>query len=453
MDKRIEKWYEDHSNEVVDLAKHIWEQPETAFEEYKACRMTSDFLKRHGFDVYAYNCYDKTKEPNAIVASWGTGKPVIGILGEYDALAGLGQDAVPFKSPKPGSGHGCGHCLIAPACSSAAIATKAVMEAEGLSGTIKFFATPAEEGGSGKLYMARDGMFKDVDCMMFWHPQARNITPYEVALAAISIMKVEFFGKTSHAGRAPEQGRSALDAAELMNIGVQYLREHVATDCRMHYSYLATGERPNIVPEYAALLYYIRSKDLPSNKELLERVKKVGEGAAMMTETEVKFTVNSMGSETFIVHSFNRFFYESMKKVPAIKYTKEEEEFAKTIYENVVGKKPEGDVLFRGIDEPTGVTKFAAGSTDCGYITYTIPTSRLFGYGVVHDIPGHHWAVTALSGMGIGHKGMLFASKAIAQCSVDILRKPEVINEWWEEHRALKGDKAVEPIWPPESPQ
>lgn len=448
MNEAIKKWYESCSDGVIALAKEIWSNPEPLMEEYNSCAKTAEFMRKHGFDVKTYHCKYKDRKPNTVIATWGSGKPVIGIIGEYDALNGLGQDPVPYESRKPGYGHGCGHNLMAPACGAAAVAAKAALEAEGLEGTIKFLACPAEEGGSGKLYMVRDGMFDGIDCCMAWHPDSKNIIPFEGVLQAISNMTFEFYGKPAHAAASPEMGRSALDAAELMNVGVQYLREHITDDSRIHHIYLAAGDRPNIVPEYASLYYYVRSKDLDSNKELVERVKKVAKGAAIMTETDVKITLNSMCSETFIVKSFNDFLYNSASKIPAVEYTHEEKEFARTLYKNAMGKEPLEDVLFTGLDKPTGITKHIPGSTDVGYVTYMIPTSRLFGLGLIKDVPMHHWAVTATVGMSIGFKAALFAGKAIAQCAYDICNNPEVVKTWWEELSTKRGNSNFEPVWP-----
>lgn len=448
MNEVIKKWYGMYSDEVIALAKEIWSNPEPLMEEYYSCSKIAEFFKKHHFDIMTYHCKYKNREPNTVVATCGSGKPVIGIMGEYDALKGLGQDAVPYHSSKPGFGHGCGHNLIASACASAAVAAKTAIEVEGLSGTIKFLGCPAEEGGNGKLYMVRDNIFKGIDCCMFWHPMPCNIIPYEGILQAKSSITFEFYGKPAHAAVSPEKGRSALDAAELMNIGVQYLREHITDDARIHYIYLAAGDRPNIVPEYASLDYYVRSRDLESNKELVERVKKITKGAAMMTETDIKITLNSMCPETFIVNSFNDFLYDSASKIPTIEYTSEEKEFAKTLYKNVMDKDVFEDVLFTGLDKPTGITNHVSGSTDAGFVTHLIPTSRLFGFGIIKDIPMHHWAVTATAGMGIGFKAALFAGKAIAQCAYEICKTPEVVGIWQEELRTKRGDRDFEPIWP-----
>lgn len=435
MNEAIGKWYEQYADQTIALAKALWEDPELAMEEFHACALTADFLRKQGFSVETFHCRDEGVPPNTVVATWGSGKPVIGIMGEYDALPGLGQDAVPYPSRREGSGHGCGHCLMTPACSSAAAALKAALEAEHLPGTIRFIAAPAEEGGMGKVHLMKRGVFEGLDCCMAWHPMDYDITPYEGVLQAMAQLKFEFFGKAAHAAVCPEQGRSALDAAELMNVGVQYLREHVPDDVRIHYSYLAAGERPNIVPDYAALSYYVRGKNIAVVDQIVERVKKVAQGAAIMTETRTECTHLGSMTETCIINGFNQFLYQSASKIPRVEYTAQEHAFADTLYENIIGKKPTCEVLPAALAAPTGVERHVPGSTDAGCVTKSVPTGRLFGLGIVRGIPAHHWGVTASVGMSIGHKAALFAGKALAQCGYDIVKNPAVLDTWWEELR------------------
>ena len=341
--------------------------------------------------------------------------------------------------------------MMTPSCGSAAIALKAAMEAEGLSGTIKFFACPAEETVEGKMHMARDGVFDGLDCCMAWHPKYCDLQVRENIQNSLTNMKVEFFGKSAHAASVPYDGRSALDACELMNVGVNYLREHVEPTTRMHYSYLSAGEKPNIVPQYAAVHYFLRTKDLKSNYELFERVKKVAAGAAMMTETECKVTVNVMASGCIQISGFNDFFYEAMKKIPPLEYTAEEMAFAKELFENVNGRKPkEGEaVIPTGIQKPTGEHVNAPVSTDAGYVTRLTPTSRLHGWGWVYGTPGHSWGIVAASGHEIGLKAAVHAGMAQAQCGYDIAKDPSVIEPWradLDAQLAKEGD--IKPIFP-----
>jgi len=430
----IQDWYDAHGETVKNMARTIWEHPEPAMEEFFACQSTRSFLEGEGFSVKAYHCRDKSLPPNTVEAVAGNGFPVIGIYGEYDALPGLGQEAVPWHAPIPGWGHGCGHCLMTPAGASAAAAAWKAMQAENLSGTIRFISCPAEETGEGKADLFRLGAFDGLDCCLAWHPMSYDLTPFEGTLQALASYRFEFFGQAAHAAQNPDMGRSALDAAELMNVGVQYLREHVASDVRIHYSYLNAGEKPNIVPAYAALHYMIRARDSAHNEEVIDRVKAIARGAAMMAGVEMRSTLLSTTSETCIVHSFNRFLYEAAQAVPPLVYTSQEEDFARELYKNIRGSSSPGfDPLPRKLVPPTGRDIPMTGSTDAGYLTKTVPTARLFGLGVVRDVPGHHWGVTASVGSSIGQKAAVFAGKAMAQCALEVARHPDQIMLWKEE--------------------
>ena len=451
LNQHIQAWYDAYGQEVKDLAVKLWELAETALEEYESCKLTAAFMEKHGFSVETFNCCDSTKPANTVVATWGSGHPVIGFIGEYDALPGIGQELKPYPAPREGNGQGCGHNLMAPSCGSAALALKAAMEAEGLSGTVKFFACPAEETVEGKMHMARDGVFDGLDCCMAWHPKYCDLQVRENIQNSLTNMKVEFFGRSAHAASVPFDGRSALDACELMNVGINYLREHVDPTTRMHYSYLSAGEKPNVVPRYAALHYFLRTKDLKSNYELLERVKKVAGGAAMMTETECKITVNVMASGCIQISGFNDFFYEAMKKVPPLTYTEEEMEFAREIFRNVNGREPnEGEeVIATGIKKPTGQHINAPVSTDAGYVTRLTPTSRLHGWAWVNGSPGHSWATVASSGHALGLKAAVHAGMAQAQCGYDIAKDPSVIIPWRADLDAqLAKEGNITPIFP-----
>lgn len=450
MNNVIINWFNDNKEKVIALAKNIWERPEIAMNEFFACKETANFLKSNGFKIKTYNCKDKNLPANTLIATWGTGKPVIGIIGEYDALDGMGQDAVPYRSPKDGPGHGCGHNLMAPSCSAAAVAVKAAMETEGLNGTIKFYGCPAEETIEGKLCMIRDGVFEGLDCVIAWHPGPRNLQIREGIQSSLTNMKIEFFGNEAHAAVNPDKGRSALDACEIMNVGVNYLREHCTDEVRIHYSYLSAGEKPNIIPKYAALNYFARSKDLKTNLELVERIKKCAAGAALMTETDYKVTIIAMTPGCRPIHSFDKFFYNSMQKLPPLEYSQEDYWFAKELYKNIFSKesKNEESLLYKTIDKPTGLAPSVPGSTDVGYLTYLVPTSRLVGLGIPKDIPGHSWGVVACAGSPIGFKAAIYAGMAQAQCIYDILKNPEVITTWLNELNSYNSDNDVKPIFP-----
>lgn len=447
----ISEWYEKYSNEVTELAKKIWEASETAMEEYKSCKMTAEFMEKHGFKVKTFNCCDSTKEPNTVVAEWGNGSPVIGFIGEYDSLPGMGQAVSPKREPIEGNGQGCGHSLMSPSCGSAAIALKAAMEAEGLKGTIKFFGCPAEETVEGKMHMVREGVFDGLDCCLAWHPQGRKLQIRENIQNSLTNMKVEFFGTSAHAAAAPEQGRSALDACELMNVGVNYLREHTEPTTRIHYSYLSAGEKPNVIPRYAALHYFIRTKDLKSNHEMFERVAKCAQGAAIMTETDYKITINAMVSGCIQISDFNQFFYESAAKVPPLTYTEEEMAFARELFTNMYEREPEEneEIIATELIAPTHEHVNAPGSTDVGYVTRMTPTSRMVGLGMITGTPMHSWGAVAAVGHPIGLKSAVYAGKCQAQCGYDIVKNPDVIKGWRKDLDAqLEAEGKVDIVFP-----
>lgn len=450
MNSIIGKWYESNKGGVDALAKTLWENPELGHSEFYACKTNAEYLRSHGFDVTTFNARGDDAPDTAIVARFGSGHPVIGIYGEYDALPGLGQDSVPYRSERDGCGHGCGHNLMAASCSSAAVAAKAAMEAEDLQGTIIYIGCPAEEGGAGKMYMLRDGWFDELDCLLGWHPRSNDLSVQEKLQMTLAHVIIEFRGVSAHAAVNPESGRSALDACELMNIGVQYLREHCTDDVRIHYSYLSAGEKPNVVPAYAALDYYCRSKSLESCHDLVERIRKIANGAAQMTETECTFTIECMHSGCQPLVGFNSFLYESALKIPPLEYTDEEKEYAVELCKNVTGKIcDKEDVLAHNLAEPTGKFFFASGSTDVGCVTYKIPTARIYGLGVAKGVPMHHWGVVATTGNSIGFKAAQYAGKALAQCAYDLFKEPEHIAGFRKElDERLKG-AYTEQVFPP----
>ena len=451
MNQTIKAWYDRYGDEVCQWAKALWDAAETAMEEYESCRISAEFMKKQGFEVSTFNCRDSKGKHNTLVAQWGSGSPVIGIIGEYDALPGMGQRVSACREPIEGNGQGCGHSLMTPSGASAACAVKAAMEAENLCGTVRFFACPAEETVEGKMHLARDGVFDGLDCCLAWHPQGHALRIRENIQNSMTNMKVEFFGTSAHAAVAPEMGRSALDACEIMNVGVNYLREHTEDSTRIHYSYLSAGEKPNVVPRYAALHYFMRSKDLRSNYALFERVSKCAQGAAIMTETDYKITVNSMVSGCVQISDFNQFFYESALKVPPLEYTEEELDFAARLFANIHGRQPaEGEeVISTSVTAPTHNHTNSPSSTDAGYVTRLAPTSRMVGLGMVNGTPMHSWGAVAAVGHPIGLKAAVYTGKCQAQCAYDILKNPEVIKGWKADLSAqLKKEGEVKIIFP-----
>ena len=450
MNPILKKWFEDHGDEVAKIGLDLWNHAEPGLEEYYGCRRTAEFMEQNGFQVETFHILGGDREPNCVVATWGSGKPVIGILGELDALPGLGQEAVPYRAPiKDACGHGCGHNLMNAMGSCAAIAIKEVLQVEGLSGTIKYYACPAEELGGGKMYMDRMGVFNDLDCVLGWHPQpGSSLKIKEVILNSIISAKFEFFGQDAHAAVAPETGRSALDACELMNVGVNYLREHMDGSSRVHYVYLNGGDRPNIVPNYAALEYNIRAVDVKSVTELFERVKKCAEGAALMTETSFKVTVESVGLPPVQIDDFNSFFYRSVEKLPPLVYTEEEKAFARELFKNHTGREAADDeeAMPSRREAPTGVHKNVPNSTDVGWVARKVPTARLMGLTMIGGTYMHSWACVACTGHSIGLHGATYVSMAVAQGAYDIFKDPSSIPAWWEDLRRQTADDVLPDI-------
>lgn len=442
MNESISKWYDVHSKEVIALSQEMFDNPESALEEYFACKRTAAFMRTQGFEVKEVDAENKGGKENCVIATYGSGKPVIGILGEFDALNGLGQEAVPYKAPLKGPGHGCGHNLMGAGCAGATAALKAAVEAENLTGTIIYFGCPAEETLTGKALMVRDGYFKDVDLCFNWHPGPSGLGFMENILQANTNMLFSFHGTSSHAALMPEMGRSALDAAELMNTGVQYLREHVTDDVRIHYSYTAAGEKPNIVPDYAQTNYFIRASSRVVDDEVVERVKDVARGAALMTGTKVEWQLLSQVYETFANDEINNFAYESAKKIPPIEWDESDFEFAKTLYKNANGKEPTFPLLGTSVIKPTGVHGQAFGSSDVGDVSHVVPTCQIGGQGLINGIPMHHWSVVSCAGSVLGHKGEIYAGKVVAQCAYDALKSPESIEKIWKEFREKRKDMA-----------
>jgi aminobenzoyl-glutamate utilization protein B len=438
-------WIDKNEKIVIKVSDELWEYAELGFIEHKSAKLLSDKLERHGFRLER----SVAGIPTAFVASWGSGKPIIGVMGEYDALMGVSQKKIPHKEPivEGGNGHGCGHNIHGTSGITGAIAARYAMEKHDLDGTIRFFGTPAEESGSGKVWMVRAGVFDGVEAVFSHHPGAMNYGGIGSSLANNSV-KFHFYGKTSHAAGSPEQGRSALDAVELMNIGVNYLREHVIQDARMHYVIEAGGGQPNVVPDYARSWYLIRAPEREQVDSIYSRVLKIAEGATLMTETrfEVEFlkaVYNKLPSKTL-----SNLVSSNMRLLGTPKWSKEEMAFAEELSQNVPpeqkrdslrkSKRPgweklESVIMDASIPDAWDEGEVGHGSTDVSDVSWKAPTMEFSTATWPLGIPGHSWMNVAASGTGIGHKSLIFASKIIAASVVDLLTKPELLKEAWEE--------------------
>ena len=440
MNPWIARWYEENAAQACALMHDIWEHPELGLEEEYASRAVGAYMERQGFRVELKNAEhfdDPQAKPNTVIATWGSGKPVIGILGELDALPGLGQQAVPYPAPIEGPGHGCGHNLMAGGAASAAAALKYAMEQEHVTGTVRMVGCPAEEIGRGRVALVKDGVFDGMDIALAWHPRQAPFDFDDWQSLANNHVLFEFHGVAAHAKASPWSGRSALDSAQLMNMAVEFQREHNTRDCRVHYVFRNGGRAPNVVPDYSAVYYYIRALNEHID-ELTDKVMNAAKGAAMMMGTTVDCTVESAVRGSQPNTTLNRHVYRAALKVPPLTYTPEEYAYARSVMEHITGEKAPEDneqVLATSVLEPTGNVRQLKGSTDVSEVTRILPTCHFFGGGRCVGMPSHHWGVTALTGCSIGEKTSIYAHKIIAQAAWDALMHPEVIDACWDEFR------------------
>lgn len=408
-------WLGQHQEELSGLSDKVWAYAETALREVKSSRTLADYAEKQGFNVQR----GAAGMPTAFVASYGEGKPVIGIMGEYDALPGVSQKAVPTKEALVAGapGHGCGHNLFGVASLGAATAIKQLIAEGKLKGTIKFFGTPAEEAVGGKIYMARDGVFKDVDVMLAWHPADENSADTDSSQALVDFI-VEFHGKAAHAAYDPWNGRSAEHAAEFFVNGVNGLREHVHPTVRMHYVIVKAGDVPNVVPEYSKVWMWVRDSKRTGVETVLARVRDIAKGAALMAGVDEKFTVQTGDYEMNVNMTGERLVHANMEWLGPQQFTADEQEFAKTIQRNT-SVEPAGLVgTIKPFEDHPGDPK--GGSTDVGDVSWVVPTLHVSITTAPKDAPWHAWPVVATGGMSIGHKGMIYASKVLATTMVDL---------------------------------
>ncbi|MDP1420149.1 M20 family metallopeptidase [Peribacillus simplex] len=444
----------------IEISNQIWEYAETRFEEVHSADLLCQALESEGFSVEK----GLADIPTAFVGSFGTGNPVVAILGEYDALSGLSQKSgVSIVDPveSGGNGHGCGHNLLGTGSLSAAVALKDLMEQEGLQGTVRYYGCPAEEGGSGKTYMTRAGCFDDVDFALCWHPWTTNTILPGNSLANYQIY-YKFKGKSAHAAAQPHLGRSALDAVELMNVGVNYLREHIISEARVHYAITNTGGfSPNVVQAEAEVLYLIRAPKTAQVQEIYERVCNIARGAALMTETEVEIVFDKACSNLVPNSTLNAIMAEVLSEIGAPTYNKEEIHFAEQLHAtlaeedkaNEINKLPKevaGYLKDRAIsdiinpysdnlaDIPLG------GSTDVGDVSWNVPTAQIGTACWVLGTPAHTWQVVTIGATSIAHKGMLQAGKVLAGTALEVMKNPELLEKCKHELKERLGDDAYQ---------
>lgn len=414
------------------VAREIWGFAEVGYQEQKSSALLQGELRTAGFRVET----GVAGMPTAFVATYGQGKPVIGILAEFDALPGLSQDAVPVRKAlvEQGPGHACGHHLFGTASVAAAIAAKEWLAA-GKSGTLRVYGTPAEEGGAGKVYMVRAGLFSDVDLVLQWHPGDANDASPSSTLANMSA-KFRFRGQSAHAAGAPDRGRSALDGVEAMNHMVNLMREHVPQETRIHYVITRGGLAPNVVPDFAEVYYYARHPDSRVLAEIWSRIVKAAEGAALGTGTAVEHEITGGVYSVLPNETLGRVMDANLRRVGGVRYTPEERRFAEEIRKTLLA--PE-----RPLGSEVEIEEFrerrTSASTDAGDVSWVVPTAGLRTATWVPGTPAHSWQAVAAGGMSIGSKGMLVAAKTLALTAIDLYQDPTTIRRAREEFERRRG--------------
>lgn len=429
--------------EFAGLSREIWNYAETGMEEKRSASALCQALKENGFRVEK----NLAGIPTAFVGSCGEGSPVIGFLGEFDALEGLSQRAgIAEKEPEEGcgNGHGCGHNLLGCGSLAAAVAVKEYMEEHGLKGTVRYYGCPGEEEGCGKVHMAKAGCFLGLDAALTWHPMDFNGIEGKGSLADLC-MRFHFTGKSAHASSCPHMGRSALDALELLNIASNFMREHIIPEARIHYAITdAGGTAPNVIPARASAAYEVRAPKREQAEELKERLIRAAQGAAMMTDTEVEVEDGNSYSDYIPNDCLNRIAWEQLQKVELPVYTEKERELAArlrlTFSENAGngggGQKERRQEPIAGNLVPyEGTGGCLPVSTDVGDVSYLVPTVQLYTACCASGTPGHSWQMVSQTGCSIGEKGMITAAKVLALTALRLFEKPELLKGAWEEHK------------------
>jgi aminobenzoyl-glutamate utilization protein B len=444
------KSVETHQQELIGLSDAIWAYAETALREHKSAKALADYAEQQGFKVTR----NVSNMPTAFIAEYGSGKPIIGILGEFDALPGISQKAQPVKEPLvPGAaGHGCGHNLFGAGSMGAAVAVKELIAQGKLKGTVRFYGTPAEESVGGKIYMARDGAFNDVDICLDWHPDTKIEASAQSSQAMVDFV-VEFKGKAAHAAADPWHGRSAVDGLELFLHGVNMLREHVKPSVRMHYAIKAGGDVPNVVPEYAKVWMWVRDSQRKGVDEVFARVKEIAQGAATMAGVESTVTVGAGDYEILVNRKGAEALQKNIERLGPITYTPQEVEFAKKIQQASGGEQTGLDGTIYALKDTRSDPE--GGSTDVGDVSWVVPEITLLVTTAPGNAAWHGWPVVACGGMSIGHKGLIFAAKGLALTMVDLFENEPLRNAVRAEFEKRKDGhmyKAYIPEGPPPVP-
>jgi aminobenzoyl-glutamate utilization protein B len=429
-----------HYPDYRQLAQRIWGFAEVGYKETQSSALLQKTLRDHGFAVQA----GVAGIPTAFVATYGSGQPVIGVLAEFDALPGLAQQAVATKTPISGqdAGHGCGHNLFGTASVATGLELQKLLKEGKLHGTVKVYGCPAEEGGSGKVYMVREGLFKGVDAVVHWHPASANGTMVGKYIANSSA-KFRFHGVAAHAAGAPERGRSALDGVEAMDNMVNMMREHVPQETRIHYVITSGGKAPNVVPDFAEVYYYVRHPDRAVVQAVFERVVKAAEGAALGTGTTMDYEIVGGTHDLLINETLAHALQTNLEQVGGVTYTPEELTFGQQIQASLGAPAP--PVAQAAAVEPY-TARDLGGSSDVGDVSYVVPTVGLLAATWVPGTPAHSWQAVACSGKEIGAKGMMVAAKTMTLTAIDLFTNPELLTKAKAELKQKVGSYVYKPL-------
>ena len=460
----------EQDEELSYLAKQIWDNPQIALQETFASRLLADKLAESGFEV----SWGAGGMPTAFIAEWGSGAPTIGFLGEYDALPGLSQALSSTKSPieSGGPGHGCGHNLYGTACLGAALALQQAMQARDIAGTIRFYGCPAEETLVGKTFMARAGVFDDLDAALTWHPGGSNVV-WNGSSLAMNSFRVNFYGVAAHAGGSPWLGRSALDGVMLMDAGVNYMREHVPPESRIHSVVTSGGQAPNVVPAYAQVWYFVRAPKRAQVEEMYRWMQDIAQGAALMSGTRCEIEFLTGCYDMLPNQVISDLLYEKMAAVDDMRFTEKEREYARALQASFpAGSVQRGfewmqlstsqqldsaamdDPLWEGVLPHSPTPPLMGGSTEVADVSWITPTAQMTTTCWPLGTPGHSWQTVASTGSSIGAKGMLFAAKTMALAGCDLLTKADLLAAAQAEFLAERGDASyVTPLPPDATPK
>ena len=433
----ILKFLDGRYDQTTSIAKQIWHHAEVGYQEHQSSQLLQDTLKTEGFTVEA----GVAGIPTAFVASYGSDGPVIAILAEFDALPGINQSAPPVRDPIEGkdAGHACGHNLFGAGSTQAAIALAHWLQSNDRQGTVRLYGTPAEEGGSGKVYLVRNGLFKDVDIAMHWHPADNNSANSRTTLANRSA-KFRFHGVSAHAAGAPDKARSALDGVEAMNMMANMMREHVPQQTRMHYVITAGGNAPNVVPDFAEVFYYLRHPTAATVQEIWTRLEGAAQGAALGTGTKVEWEIIHGNHSLVINETLQKMMHEKLTQVGGITYSAEEQKFAEALYAtlNLPNRKLGSEKEIQPYEVSLGY-----GSTDVGDVSIAVPTVGLRTATYVPGTAGHSWQSTAAAGMSIGFKGAHLAAKTLTLAGIELFENEDLRRAARQEFDAFRGSDFV----------